>query len=52
MMVFYIGLKFGYYDICDFILKNNDFKKYVCEKFLDGKNVCYYVVEFGFVRLF
>lgn len=51
-MVLYIVLKFGYYDICDFILKNNDFKKYVCEKFLEGKNVCYYVVEFGFVRLF
>lgn len=52
MIVLYIVFKFGYCDICEFILKNGDFKMFVCEKFLEGKNVCYYVVEVGFVKLF
>lgn len=52
MIVFYIVFKYGYYEICEFILKNDDFKNFVCEKFFEGKNVCYYVVEVGFVKLF
>lgn len=51
MTVLHIGSKFGHYDICDFILKNNDFKKYVCEKSSDGKNACHYAAESGSVRL-
>lgn len=52
MIVFYIVFKYGSYEICKFILNNDDFKNFVCEKFFEGKNVCYYVVEVGFVKLF
>lgn len=51
MTVLHIASKFGHYDICDFILKNNDFKKYVCEKSSEGKNACHYAAESGSVRL-
>lgn len=33
-MVFYIVLKYGNYDICNNILKNEDFKEYLNEKLL------------------
>lgn len=52
MTVLHIASKFGHYDICEFILKNNDFKKYVCEKSSEEKNACHYAAEGGSVRIF
>lgn len=53
MIVLYIVLKFGNYDICEYILNNEifRFKSCVCDVLLEGKNVCYYVVEVGFVDI-
>lgn len=33
-------------------IKNDDFKKSVCDKSLEGKNACHYATEAGSVRLF
>lgn len=51
MTVLHIASKFGHYDICEFILKNDNFKKYVCEKSSQGKNACHYAAEAGSVKL-
>lgn len=51
MTVLHIASKFGNFDICEYILKNDDFKKSVCEKSSDGKNACHYAAEAGSIKL-
>lgn len=51
MTVLHIASKFGHYDICKFILQNDDFKKSVCEKSSEGKNACHYATEAGSIKL-
>lgn len=51
MTVLHIASKYSNYEICEFILKNDDFKNYVCEKSSEGKNACHYAAEAGSVKL-
>lgn len=51
MTVLHIASRFGHYDICNFILNNDDFKKCVCEKSSEGKNACHYAAETGSIKL-
>lgn len=51
MTVLHIASKFGHCDICEFIIKNGDFKTSVCEKSSEGKNACHYAAEAGSVKL-
>lgn len=52
MTVLHIASKFGHYDICKFILKNDNFKNFVCDNSSEGKNACHYAAEAGSVRIF
>lgn len=51
MTVLHIASKYGHYEICEFILKNNDFKNSVYEISSEGKNACHYAAEAGSVKL-
>lgn len=51
MTVLHIASKYGSYEICKFILNNDDFKNFVCEKSSEGKNACHYAAEAGSVKL-
>lgn len=51
MTVLHIASKYGNYDICDNILKNEDFKEYLNEKSSQGKNACHYAAESGSVDI-
>lgn len=52
MIVLYIVIQSGYYDFCKYILENREFKENLKLKLVLGKNVCYFVVESGFVKIF
>lgn len=51
MTVLHIASKFGHFEICKFILKNDDFKRSVCEKSSERKNACHYAAESGSVKI-
>lgn len=53
MTVLHIASKYGNYDICEYILNNqNDkFKNCVCDVSSEGKNACHYAAEAGSVDI-
>lgn len=51
MTVLHIASKYGNYDICDNILKNENFKEYLNEKSSQGKYACHYAAESGSVDI-
>lgn len=52
MTVLHIASLYGHFEICKYILENNDFRSILHAKSVSGKNACHYAAEAGFVQIF
>lgn len=51
MTVLHIASKYGNFNICEYILDNEDFKECVNDISSQGKNACHYAAEAGSVKI-